>query len=120
VIQPIDSTVYEASQIQEAFRFMANGKHIGKILLKMRETETETLEMKTVSRVHFSQEESVVVVGGLGGFGMELAGWLVARGCRKLVLCSRSGKTNEYQAMRIRLLNNSLNFQLKLLLKIIF
>ncbi len=35
--------------------------------------------------------------------GLELADWLVLRGAKKLVLTSRSGVTNGYQAMRINL-----------------
>lgn len=102
IVQPINSTVFESPDIEEAFRIMANGKHIGKILLKMCGSDNKMLSVQTIPRVYFNQEESIVVVGGLGGFGMELAGWLVTRGCRKLVLCSRSGVTNGYQAMRIR------------------
>jgi fatty acid synthase len=39
----------------------------------------------------------------LGGFGLELADWLVLRGARKLVLSSRSGVRTGYQSLRIRL-----------------
>jgi fatty acid synthase, animal type len=101
IIQPINSTVFNAPDIQEAFRFMASGRHIGRILLKIRENRDEMLPVKTVPKACFDPNECVVLVGGLGGFGMELSGWLVSRGCRKIVLCSRSGVTNGYQAMRI-------------------
>jgi hypothetical protein len=37
-------------------------------------------------------------IGGLGGFGLELADWLVLRGARKLVLSSRSGVKTGYQS----------------------
>lgn len=43
------------------------------------------------------------VSGGLGGFGLELADWLALRGCKHLVLTSRSGLRTGYQAMRIRI-----------------
>lgn len=43
-----------------------------------------------------------VVIGGLGGFGLELADWLIMRGARKLLLTSRRGITNGYQASRMR------------------
>lgn len=43
-----------------------------------------------------------VILGGLGGFGLELADWLVLRGAKKLVLTSRTGVRNGYQASRIR------------------
>jgi len=39
----------------------------------------------------------------LGGFGLELADWLVLRGARKLVLSSRTGIRTGYQSLRVRL-----------------
>lgn len=46
---------------------------------------------------------SYVIIGGLGGFGLELADWLVLRGVRKMVLTSRHGVRNGYQAFRLRI-----------------
>jgi fatty acid synthase len=43
-----------------------------------------------------------LIVGGLGGFSLELADWLVLRGCRKLVLSSRRGLSKQYQAYRMK------------------
>lgn len=43
------------------------------------------------------------MAGGLGGFGLELADWLALRGCKNLVLTSRTGLSTGYQAMRIRI-----------------
>jgi fatty acid synthase len=42
-------------------------------------------------------------IGGLGGFGLELAGWLVLRGARKLVLSSRSGVKTGYQSFCMKI-----------------
>jgi len=39
----------------------------------------------------------------LGGFGLELADWLVLRGARKLVLSSRTGIRTGYQSLCVRL-----------------
>lgn len=44
-----------------------------------------------------------MITGGLGGFGLELADWLVLRGCKKLILTSRSGLRTGYQALRTRI-----------------
>lgn len=41
-------------------------------------------------------------VGGLGGFGLELCQWMIKRGARHIVLTSRSGVTQGYQALCIR------------------
>ena len=39
----------------------------------------------------------------MGGFGLELADWLVLRGARKLVLSSRTAIRTGYQSLRVRL-----------------
>lgn len=40
--------------------------------------------------------------GGLGGFGLELANWLINRGARKVVVTSRSGLRTGYQSLCVR------------------
>jgi fatty acid synthase, animal type len=104
IVKPLKTNVFEANEIEKAFRFMASGKHVGKVLLKMRENPEDefSLPIKVLPRIHFNSHESFVLVGGLGGFGMELADWMILRGCRKLLLCSRRGLTNSYQAWRIK------------------
>ncbi|KAL1484917.1 hypothetical protein MTO96_032293 [Rhipicephalus appendiculatus] len=53
-------------------------------------------------RTHFHGHKSYVIAGGLGGFGLELADWMVTRGCRKLLLTSRSGLRTGYQKLCLR------------------
>jgi fatty acid synthase len=45
----------------------------------------------------------LLFIGGLGGFGLELANWLVLRGACKLVLVSRTGVRTGYQSLRVRI-----------------
>lgn len=82
---------------------MANGKHIGKVLLKVRQYENDLVSspLAAIDRVYCDPNQSFVIVGGTGGFGMELAEWLVLRGCTKLVLSSSRGVTNHNQFLRI-------------------
>ncbi|KAH8037320.1 hypothetical protein HPB51_009875 [Rhipicephalus microplus] len=48
----------------------------------------------------FTHTSRTSIVGGLGGFGLELAEWMVtSRGCRKLVLTSRTGVRTGYQRL---------------------
>lgn len=35
VVQPLKTTVFERNQVEEAFRYMAQGKHIGKVVLQV-------------------------------------------------------------------------------------
>lgn len=104
IIKPIDSKVFNANQVEDAFRFLTAGKHIGKVLLKLRENDddVQTLPIKVIPNIHCFENESYIIVGGLGGFGLELADLLVLRGCKNLVLSSSKGVTSSYQAYRIR------------------
>jgi fatty acid synthase len=58
--------------------------------------------VKAVPRSACDPHKAYVIVGGLGGFGLELCAWLVERGARHLVLVSRSGVTTGYQSRRVR------------------
>lgn len=107
-VQPLPSTVYNEHQVEQAFRFMASGKHIGKVLLKIRDEESrkaQSPKIKTVTaipRTYMNPEKSYVLVGGLGGFGLELANWLILRGAKNIVLTSRSGIRTGYQSLCVR------------------
>ncbi|XP_059181217.1 LOW QUALITY PROTEIN: fatty acid synthase [Centropristis striata] len=109
VVQPLKTTVFERDQVEEAFRYMAQGKHIGKVLLKVRHEEEASavqpsppLSFPAICRTFCLPSHSYIITGGLGGFGLELAQWLTERGARRLVLTSRSGIRNGYQAKRVR------------------
>jgi fatty acid synthase, animal type len=103
-IAPLKSTVFDAKDVEQAFRFLASSKHIGKVLLKIRENEksNETLPVNVKPKVYFNEKLVYVIPGGLGGFGMELADWMVLRGCKKLVLSSSRGISSLYQTYRIK------------------
>jgi fatty acid synthase len=104
VIKPINYKVFQQNEVEEAFRFMASGKHTGKILIQLRENEKslETLPISINPSIHCFENESFIIVGGLGGIGLELADFLVLRGCKNLVLSSSRGITNSYQSYRIK------------------
>ncbi|KAJ4448693.1 hypothetical protein ANN_00083 [Periplaneta americana] len=108
-VQPLMRTVFPTKEVEQAFRFMASGKHIGKVLVKIRPEEEEkavipsSFPMEAQPRFICKPECTYVIAGGLGGFGLELADWLVLRGARKLVLTSRSGLRTGYQSYRVRI-----------------
>ncbi|XP_017099797.2 fatty acid synthase [Drosophila bipectinata] len=107
-VRPLPTTVFADQEIEKAFRFMASGKHIGKVVIKVRlEEEQQSAlprlrQIQAIPRSYMHPEKSYILVGGLGGFGLELANWLVSRGARFLVLSSRSGVKSGYQALMIR------------------
>jgi len=61
-----------------------------------------SLSLPAIPRAICHPHKCHVLVGGLGGFGLELAQWLVDRGAKYLVLTSRVGVTTGYQDLRIR------------------
>jgi fatty acid synthase, animal type len=104
VIKPLQTNSFDAKDIEKAFRFLASGKHIGKIVLKVRDNKDDAASqpIQVIPRVYCKPELSYIIPGGLGGFGLELADWLVLRGCKKLVLSSSRGVTTSYQSFRIK------------------
>ncbi|XP_074967591.1 fatty acid synthase [Phalacrocorax aristotelis] len=109
VVKPLRSTVFSKEEVEAAFRFMAQGKHIGKVMIKVREEEkeypsrrSEPVKISAICRTSCPPTKSYIITGGLGGFGLELAQWLVERGAQKLILTSRSGIRTGYQAKRVQ------------------
>ncbi|XP_047503403.1 fatty acid synthase [Pieris napi] len=101
-VRPLPATVFGGGQLEQAFRYMATGKHIGKVVLRVRDEREDARTVAAVPRTYMHPGRSYVLVGGLGGFGLELAQWLVGRGARTLVFNSRSGVRTGYQAWCVR------------------
>ncbi|KYN01673.1 PREDICTED: fatty acid synthase-like [Cyphomyrmex costatus] len=103
-IKPIQAKVFPRTDIEGAFRYMASGKHTGKIIINIRE-EGEPLDKHILAypRYYCLKDRSYIILGGLGGIGLELTDWLILRGARNVVLISRNGIKNGYQRMKIRI-----------------
>jgi acyl transferase domain-containing protein/NADPH:quinone reductase-like Zn-dependent oxidoreductase/NAD(P)-dependent dehydrogenase (short-subunit alcohol dehydrogenase family)/acyl carrier protein len=88
--RPLPHSVFPASDTVKAFNTMQKASHIGKIVVQppQQVAQSETELVIAPDRTH-------LVTGGLGGFGLATARWLVNRGARNLVLLSRSGPTTE-------------------------
>lgn len=90
----IPTATYPPSEVSAAFRLMAQAKHIGKVALAL--PPDEALEIKAGrSQGVIRPDASYLVTGGLGGFGLEVARWLVEQGAQHLVLVSRSGVNSQ-------------------------
>ncbi|RLU24505.1 hypothetical protein DMN91_002594, partial [Ooceraea biroi] len=103
-VKPLVRKVFQKDEVEAAFRYMAAGKHIGKIIIKVQE-EDDFVNAPILALPHYYclANKTYVILGGLGGFGLELADWLVIRGARNLVLISRFGIKNGYQHRKIEL-----------------
>ncbi|XP_071569274.1 fatty acid synthase-like isoform X1 [Temnothorax nylanderi] len=103
-IKPLCRKVFERNEIESAFRYMAAGKHIGKVILKVRK-ENEPLDAPLLAHPQYYclEHKCYVILGGLGGFGLELTNWLIFRGAKNLILTSRNGIRTGYQQSRVKL-----------------
>ncbi|GAA3986874.1 type I polyketide synthase [Allokutzneria multivorans] len=76
-LKPLPTKAWDVRQAPEAFRFISQAKHVGKVVL-------------TLPRV-VDPSDAVLITGGTGGLGGVLARHLVEHGARNLVLTSRRG-----------------------------
>ncbi|TLP42390.1 SDR family NAD(P)-dependent oxidoreductase [Cohaesibacter sp. CAU 1516] len=89
--------LFDSSDIVDAFRLMQRSGHIGKILVKAPEP---TLQGQGASPFKIDADGHHLIIGGLGGFGLETADWLLDKGARSIILTSRSAKvSDEAQAL---------------------
>lgn len=76
------------SNMADAFRDMAQGRHTGKLVITHDDPELWIEDHRDALADMISG--TCVITGGLGGLGLALAGWLVERGARRLALLGRS------------------------------
>jgi epothilone polyketide synthase D len=92
--KPLPYTRFPASSVADAFRYMAQGKHTGKIVVTL-DDGTEVKVETTAEPVPIRADAAYLITGGTGGLGLVFARRLVAQGARNLVLVSRRGPSPE-------------------------
>jgi amino acid adenylation domain-containing protein len=85
----IPATTFDLAEAENAFRYMAQAKHIGKIVLTLEKSQYPV--QLNDKHALWQEQASYLITGGLGGFGLATAQWLADRGVQSLVLMSRSG-----------------------------
>ena len=102
-LKPLPITTYDRQQVKDAFRFMQQSKHIGKIVVSFAEGKAPLSDSlnkpsenqsknQTASRVY--NDSTVLITGGLGGLGLEVAQSFAEQG-RCLALLGRSQPSAE-------------------------
>ncbi|EFN62488.1 Fatty acid synthase [Camponotus floridanus] len=86
--------VFEKHEIETAFRYMLEsilGRYDRFFSIIIKVQEEDELDAPILAHPILLEHKCCIVIGGLGGFGLELIDWLVLRGARHLVLTSRTG-----------------------------
>jgi thioester reductase-like protein len=94
IYSPLSYMVFPINKAADAFRYMAAGKHMGKIVLSFQADEI-MVGRSTEEGSMFRADASYLITGGAGGFGLEVAKWMARQGARHLALMSRSGPSDE-------------------------
>ena len=80
-IAPLPSHGYPIDEAVDAFRLMAQARHIGKVVIDCRPSQ----------RIALRPDATYLITGGFGALGLQVARWLAARGARHLALAGRRG-----------------------------
>lgn len=95
-LSPLPFTAFSHSQVIDAFRYMQQARQIGKVVVTYEQPiAPPRQEQLGTARIALPSDASYLVTGGLGGFGLKTAQWLVDKGARELILLSRSGPASE-------------------------
>ena len=78
-LQPLPHKVFPITQADAAFRYMAQAKHIGKVVISL-PANNQIVKAKG----------SYLITGGFGALGLQVANWLVSQGAKNLILLGRN------------------------------
>jgi NADPH:quinone reductase-like Zn-dependent oxidoreductase/thioesterase domain-containing protein/acyl carrier protein len=88
-LPPLPARVYPIARVADALRLLSQGIHVGKIVLDL--TQSWGQVRAALPNFAVRADRTYLITGAFGGVGRNIAGWLVDRGARHLVLLSRSG-----------------------------
>ncbi|TWU43963.1 Phthioceranic/hydroxyphthioceranic acid synthase [Novipirellula aureliae] len=105
-LEPLPLRSFDADHVKEAFRYMQQAKHIGKVSVSYPTSPSEIYpnasdRLSMGQSELFSKEKTYWIAGGLGGFGLEIALWMARCGAGHLVLSGRSTSPNAQQRQTI-------------------
>ncbi|MGI8509199.1 MAG: SDR family NAD(P)-dependent oxidoreductase [Gemmatimonadaceae bacterium] len=91
--QSLPYTTFPVAEVADAFRYMAQGKHIGKIVVTLGDGEREAEIENVPQPVPIRADATYLITGGLGALGLAFARRLVDQGARHLALMGRRAAT---------------------------
>ncbi len=98
---------FPASQVVEAFQYLAKSKQIGKVVVAMREDATVMAMPVEKTPSLFRSTHTYLITGGLGGFGVEIAKWMVEHGAKHLALVGRRGDAEALAKRNVQMLEDA-------------
>ena len=91
-LTPLPCRVFKTEHVVDAFRFMQQSRHIGKVVVSLSDAHPNiTTHSSSPKPLALKNNVTWIVTGGISGFGLESAHWLAQCGVGHLALVSRSG-----------------------------
>lgn len=101
----LPSTVFPHSNAKDAFRYMANAKHVGKVILEFKR-RCPSLGLDSP----ISSAATYLVAGGTRGFGLATVQWLSEVGARHIIVVGRTaGQSDQLQKLKMRLTDSGIS-----------
>ncbi|MFJ4433618.1 SDR family NAD(P)-dependent oxidoreductase [Pseudomonas sp. NPDC089395] len=93
ILHPLPFREFDANQVVEAYRYMQQARQIGKVVVTYGNPIEQTVDTREQPprALQLAADATYLVTGGLGGFGLRTAQWLIDKGARHLVLLGRRG-----------------------------
>lgn len=97
-LKPLNHISFPINKVADAFRFMAQTKHVGKVVITFPETVLDPFSNSSDGDEGIpvvSQQGTYLITGGLGALGLQLGQWLVDNGAKQLALLGRSKPSHQ-------------------------
>lgn len=88
-LRPLPHKDFPFREAADAFRYMAQAKHMGKVVLTLPDADHRFAGIQ--------EQGTYLITGGLGDLGLEVAGWLIEQGAQHLLLLGRRPPSTEAQ-----------------------
>lgn len=89
-LEPLPIKVFSIQDVAGAFRYLAQAKNIGKVIVKVPSQSHASDPSEHSAPIR--DDRSYLITGGLGALGQQVAEWLVQCGARHIVLTSHRVK----------------------------
>ena len=113
ILRPLPFRSFDGERVQEAFRLMQGGGHIGKIIVTPREFPESRVSASRNPKHILKPDGHYLVLGGTRGLGLATAKKLTDMGARKLILVSRSGSLDPKDPLVISMLERGVELNVK-------
>ena len=97
-VRPLRLEAYPITDVVSAFRYMAQARHTGKVVITLADQEVFA-DTYADREAGFGPEATYLITGGLGGLGLSVARWMASHGARNIVLVGRSAPNSDAEAV---------------------